>query len=357
MEEKEKKLYDNLIELKKIKKDKDICDFLGIHMGTLKRWNLLKKVPYQYYYSINKMMGKNINLKSLSFSEKDQFFTTKENAELTSKKAFDYFENNNIDINNYTFIEPSAGDGIFIPFLKNKNVVFEAFDIEPRNGDIVEKDFLDFAPDKNKKYIVIGNPPFGLRGNLALKFINKSSSFADYVCFILPQLFESDGKGSPMLRVDKSYKLLLSEKIPNAFRFPDNKDVSINCYFQIWGKYGNDIRSSISEEIYKNIFKIYSLSNGASPSEQRNVKMIGKCDIYIPSTCFGIENMIPQKNFLNLPNNRGYGIVFLKDKLKFLNYFNDIKEFQNFSFKSTNGAFNIRKNEIIKFLYNKNGGF
>lgn len=353
----EKELYNDLVELKKTKKNKDICDSLGIHMGTFKRWELLKKVPYQYYYAINKMMGKNIDLKKLSFSEKDQFFTTKENAKFTSDKFFNYFNNNNIDINNYIFIEPSAGDGVFIPFLKNKNITFEAFDIEPRNKDVIEKDFLDFIPNKNKKYIVIGNPPFGLRGNLALKFINKSASFADYVCFILPQLFESDGKGSPMLRIDKSFKLLLSEKIPNKFRLPNNKEISVNCYFQIWGKYGNDIRTTISEETYKNIFNIYSLSNGVNPSEQRNIKMIGKCDIYIPSTCFGIENMVPQKLFSNLPNNRGYGIVFLKDKFKFLNYFNDVEEFQKFSFKSTNGAFNIRKNEIIKFLYNKNGGF
>ena len=41
-------------------------------------------------------------------------------------------------------------------------------------------------PEKINKYVVIGNPPFGLRGQLALKFINHSYDFADYVCFILP---------------------------------------------------------------------------------------------------------------------------------------------------------------------------
>ena len=66
-------------------------------------------------------------------------------------------------------------------------------DIEPKCDEIIQQDYLDWNR-KNKKYIVIGNPPFGLRGQLALKFINHSNTFADYVCFILPQLFESDGK-------------------------------------------------------------------------------------------------------------------------------------------------------------------
>ena len=43
-------------------------------------------------------------------------------------------------------------------------------------------------------------------------FINHSSKFADYVCFILPQLFESDGKGVPRKRV-KGLNLIHSEKL------------------------------------------------------------------------------------------------------------------------------------------------
>ena len=47
------------------------------------------------------------------------------------------------------------------------------------------------------------------RLNSKNKFINHSFEFANYVCFILPQLFESDGKGVPRKRV-KGYNLIHS---------------------------------------------------------------------------------------------------------------------------------------------------
>ena len=48
--------------------------------------------------------------------------------------------------------------------------------------------------------IAIGNPPFGYRGWLAL-VLNRAAEFCDYVGFILPMSFQSDGKGSPKNRV------------------------------------------------------------------------------------------------------------------------------------------------------------
>ena len=77
---------------------------------------------------------------------------------------------------------------------------------------------------------------FGLRGNLALRFINHASTFSDYVCFILPQLFESDGKGVPRKRVI-NLNLLHSEKINNIFISPDNKETKVECIFQIWSNF------------------------------------------------------------------------------------------------------------------------
>jgi hypothetical protein len=112
----------------------------------------------------------------------------------------------------YTFIEPSAGNGSFLKILPiNRRI---GFDIEPKFIEIIEQDYLEWSPCENKKYIVIG----GLRGQLALKFINHSSKFADYVCFILPQ----DGKGVPRKRVI-GLNLIHSEKLDTEFEFPDKK--------------------------------------------------------------------------------------------------------------------------------------
>jgi len=41
--------------------------------------------------------------------------------------------------------------------------------------------------------------------------------------------------------------------------------------------------------------------------------MIGKCDVYLPSTCFGKENMKCYMKYEDLPGKKGYGIVFIED--------------------------------------------
>lgn len=200
---------------------------------------------------------------------------------------------------------------------------------------------------KIKKYIVFGNPPFGLRGHLALKFINHSHNFADYVCFILPQLFESSGKGVPRKRIS-GYNLLHSEKIYNEFYEPDNKIVKINTIFQIWSKnYKNEIYI-ISNNYHKNI-KIYSLSDGGTPSSTRNKDKIHHCDIYIPSTCFGKDKMKIYYEYNDLPNKKGYGIIFESNKKYYID-FAKTKNIINFSFLSTNSAYNINSERINKFF-------
>lgn len=49
---------------------------------------------------------------------------------------------------------------------------------------------------------------------------------------------------------------------------------------------------------------VYSLSDGGTPSSIRNKKILNKCDIYLPSTCFGKDNMKYYDNFEELPNRK-----------------------------------------------------
>ena len=186
-------------------------------------------------------------------------------------------------------------------------------DIEPRHEEVICHDYLNWKPNVlEQKYIVIGNPPFGLRGQLALKFINHSYEFADYVCFILPQLFESDGKGVPRKRV-KGYNLIHSEKLNSNFEDPENKIVKVECIFQIWAKHQTNMDYAI-KEMDETKLKVYSLSDGGTPSTTRNKKYHHNCDVYLPSTCFGKENMKYYDSFDCLPNKKGYGIIFSSNK-------------------------------------------
>nr|QDY51793.1 hypothetical protein 1_178 [Mimiviridae sp. ChoanoV1] len=337
-------LYDLIIILNKILESKsysDVAKEINVAIGTVKRWNELKNVPKSYTFELLKLANIDIDYSKFSYKEKDQFFTPENTAEYCYSKFIDIMKQYNDSEKEYTFIEPSAGNGRFLKVLPIDRRT--GLDIEPKNDEIKKQDYLDWNPSENKKYIVIGNPPFGLRGQLALKFINYSSKFADYVCFILPQLFESDGKGVPRKRV-VGLNLIHSEKLNTSFESPDGKDIQVQCIFQIWSKFHkND--NYIINEIDNKIIKIYSLSDGGTPSTTRNKKMFYKCDVYLPSTCFGKDNMRYYDSFDTLPRKKGYGIVFLKNKDENLKKFKNI-DWSDVGFQSTNSAYNIRSSQI-----------
>jgi hypothetical protein len=318
---------------------KEVADKLNLCVGTIRRWIELKDVPIQYTFDLYKILSKEIDYSKYTSSLKDQFFTPKDLA----KKCWETF-NREVKINTqeYTFIEPSAGDGSFLHILPKGSI---GLDIEPRSTGIQKQDYLTWKPtNTSKKYIVFGNPPFGLRGHLALNFINHSYSFADYVCFILPQLFESDGKGSPRKRV-KGYNLIYSEGLSAMFYSPDNQEVKVNGVFQIWSKNTSNTKYTIKANSEENM-KVYSLSDGGTVASTRNKVMIGKCDIYLPSTCFGKENMKIYKKFEDLPGKKGYGVVFFSEKADMINKAETI-DWSSISFLSTNSAYNLRTSIIF----------
>lgn len=324
-----------------------IATELNVARGTVTRWLELKSVPTNYRFDLMKLCEMEIDYSEYSFKDKDQFFTT----ESMAQKCYDIFANKLKELGEneeeYDYIEPSAGAGVFLDILPKDRTI--GLDIEPRRSDVKQHDYLTWYPNEEKKYVVFGNPPFGLRGHLALKFINHSANFSDYVCFILPQLFESDGKGSPRKRIE-DYNLIHSEKLDGNFLYPDGKEVVVNTIFQIWSKRHHEESYDI-EEIQEDIMKIYSLSNGSTPSQQRNTDMLNKCDVYIPSTCFGKDNMKAYSTFKELPGEKGYGIVFKKRKQE-MTEASRIVNWSEVSFLSTNSALNLRTSYIYKKLKN-----
>lgn len=344
MGDQSKSTYDLSVILNQILQNKtysDIAKEINVAIGTVKRWNDLKNVPKSYTFELLKLANIDIDYSNFTYKEKDQFFTPDNTAKYCYLKFTEVLEKYKDAENKYTFIEPSAGNGSFLKILPITKRI--GLDIEPKFGEILKQDYLTWNPSENKKYVVIGNPPFGLRGQLALKFINHSSNFADYVCFILPQLFESDGKGVPRKRVI-GLNLIHSEKLDTDFESPDGKTIKVQCIFQIWSKNHKNESYVIKEKENKNI-KIYSLSDGGTPSTTRNKKMFNKCHAYLPSTCFGKENMKYYESFDMLPRKKGYGIVFIKDKEKNLKKFKSI-DWSNVAFLSTNSAYNIRSSQI-----------
>ena len=316
----------------------EVANALGICNGTVRRWKELNSVPAHYRFDLLRLLGREINYAEFTFKEKDQFFTPRDIAQ----ECWNAFrETVTVDLDEYTFIEPSAGDGSFLSVLPESTI---AMDVEPRHERIQKQDYLQWRPtDTATRYIVFGNPPFGLRGHLALQFINHSAEFADYVCFILPQLFESDGKGAPRKRV-VGYNLIYSKKLTGSFHMPDSTQVEVNGVFQIWAKHETNPEYTLAAPNREKL-TVYSLSDGGSPSTTRNKDKIGVCDVYLPSTCFGKEAMRTYTSFEDLPNRKGYGIVFHQDRERLIARSQEI-DWSKVGFLSTNSAFNLRTSII-----------
>jgi hypothetical protein len=122
------------------------------------------------------------------------------------------------------------------------------------------------------------------------------------------------------------------------FYSPDNQKVKVNGVFQIWCKYTKNPQYEIVKHSQEKV-KIYSLSNG---KVNRNKNMIGKCDAYLPSTCFGKENMKIYNSFEELPGQKGYGIVFKGEKPNL-----ESIDWSSVAFLSTNSAYNLRTSLIL----------
>lgn len=327
-----------------------IARSLGLHSNTVLRWAEQGRVPKHYVADLLRLLGKRRDATEQTIKEKDQYYTKPETAEMCYRLFNQAAKRLNIDLSQYHYVEPAAGCGWFYNLLPPRRR--HGVDIDPTISGIIKADYLTWVPQDGYKYVVIGNPPFGLRGHLALQFINHSYRFADVVGFILPQLFDSDGKGVPAKRV-RGYQLAYTRKLsPNSFAYPDGREVAIHTVFQVWTKINTHRIKKQTKKTCNTFIKVYSLSDGGTPSSTRNKAMINQCDAYIPSTCF--SNMRIFKTFQELPHQRGYGIVIYQKK-------RDIKrlllshDWSKSAFHSTNSAINIRKSLIEDVVIN--GGY
>ena len=163
----------------------------------------------------------------------DRFFTNPAVAEKCYEYLIEVMETDHADAGDYKFVEPSAGQGSFYSLLPADRRI--GIDLVPDNLEYVIADYLSWKPQINGcSYAVVGNPPFGYRGWLALAFVNHSATFADYIGMILPMSFQSEGKGSPKHRVVGA-ELVQSKLLPNdAFVNEDGQSVKINALWQVW---------------------------------------------------------------------------------------------------------------------------
>lgn len=110
--------------------------------------------------------------------ENDKYYTPLKLSTYCINKTFEIIGDENIT----DIIEPSAGNGSF----SNQLFFCTAYDIEPEHEDIIKQDYLQLDLPYKKGRLIIGNPPYGPKMHLVVKFFKKSIELGDYISFILP---------------------------------------------------------------------------------------------------------------------------------------------------------------------------
>ncbi|MBP3253799.1 MAG: hypothetical protein J6M30_04765 [Bacteroidales bacterium] len=284
----------------------------------------------------------------------DQFFTDRKVAEKLVKTAKSVISSYEKSIDDFVWIEPSAGDGVFYDlFPKDKRI---GIDILPLRNEFIKSDYLQYRlPDG--KLIVMGNPPFGHRGVTALEFINHSDK-AEYVCFILPMFFESQGKGSIKYRV-KGFNLIHSEMLQgNVFySYTAKRFTNIKCVFQIWSKnhklenteyswYNNN-----SKEPFSDVVKVVTVSLAKKRECGKEWIFNKKADFYISSTFYGDISVVD--SFDKVKYKSGIAIILQTDDENIRRKIGDIlinAKWKDYATSATNSCYHLGKSNIFRLL-------
>ena len=175
----------------------------------------------------------------------DKYYTSKELA----KHCIDVVNRLGLEITET--IEPSAGNGSFS--LQIPNCI--AYDLEPEHESIIQQDFLKLELSYKKGRLFIGNPPFGTRNTLSVKFFKKAITMGDAIAFILPasqyqnnqQMYEFD--------------LIHSEMLPII----EYSGVKLQCCFNIYARPKNGLSKAPIDYTLKDVTVLEYRRGGTYP--------------------------------------------------------------------------------------------
>jgi hypothetical protein len=260
----------------------------------------------------------------------DKYYTKPTIVELCINNILTHI--NNIKNRKNIIIEPSAGNGSFIPKIKELFNNYMFYDIEPESEDITKQDYLKLNVDnyvkQYKEIHIIGNPPFGRQSSSAIKFIKKSCVFCKSLSFILPKSFKKESlkKHFPI-----NFHLILEIDLPYNSFLVNNIEYNVPCIFQIWEK--KDIPRDIIEKL--------------KPINFTFVKKEEKHDISFRRV--GINAGVIDKNTDNKSIQSHYFITF--NEVSLIDNDDIINKLKNINFNSsthTVGPKSISKQELIK---------
>lgn len=202
--------------------------------------------------------------------EKDKYYTSPELAEYCIKKTREVIGEGNIT----EYIEPSAGGGVFLNYLDKP---YLAYDIEPEDDRVEKADWLEISLDYKKGRCIIGNPPFGNRNTLIVKFYKQAIQMCDYISFILP-LSQLDNSNQLY-----HFDLIYSEDL-GIQNYSGRK---LHCCLNIYKRPANGINE-------KKTYKLKCLKIEENRRTSHQIKDIKDFDIGLCTFGTGIIGRIPE---------------------------------------------------------------
>ena len=192
----------------------------------------------------------------------DQFYTKQEVAKCCLDYILDILPAIKCSASKMYFIEPSAGTGAFYKLLPSERRL--GIDINPKCNGVVQQDFFTLTdpPNDRKDTLVIGNPPFGKRGKIAIAFFNHAACLADIVAFIVPVNFR---KYIVHKQLNESMRFISKLELPrDAFCLASGKPYAVNTEFQVWTRLPSnhqDMRQYKSLPIRHQDFQLWQYNN------------------------------------------------------------------------------------------------
>ena len=192
----------------------------------------------------------------------DQFYTKPE----VAGACWEHFTNTlltlNQNLSDLFFVEPAAGTGAFYKRLPAEKRL--GIDLVPKCDAVKLQDFFKLTdlPSARQDTVVIGNPPFGKRGKLAIAFFNHAAHLADIIAFIVPVNFR---KFTTHKQLDSDMRFISKLPLPrDAFHLSTGKSYAINTEFQIWTRLASshsDMRQHKPLPIQHKDFQIWQYNN------------------------------------------------------------------------------------------------
>lgn len=196
------------------------------------------------------------------YKQFDQFYTKPEIATVCWEYFAEILPSVQRSVSDMYFVEPSAGTGTFYHLLPPDSRL--GLDVNPKCEGIKSQDFFTLtglSNDRNQT-VIIGNPPFGKRGKMAIAFFNHAAVLADIVAFIVPVNFR---KYIVHKQLDESMRFISKMELPrDAFYIDSGNSYSVNTEFQIWTRLPSehqDMRQYTSLPIQHKDFQLWQYNN------------------------------------------------------------------------------------------------